>query len=101
MWRSTEHGVLVWPVPQVRQIDTVLTRMSRYVAGEVALEQVSPGISSVSSANQHSTTAPNLCVNRYATCLAKQHIITSSVFRFKTLSPDEHLDGHKEKSVLW
>jgi hypothetical protein len=97
MWLSTEHGVLVWPVPQVRQLDTVLTRM----AGEVALEQVSPEISSVSSANQHSTTAPNLCVNRYATCLTKQHIITSSVFRFRFLSPDKHLDSHKEKSVLW
>ena len=33
----------------------------RYVAGEVALEQVSPEISSVSPSNQHSTTAPNVC----------------------------------------
>jgi hypothetical protein len=69
----------------------------RYVAGEVALEQVSPEIPSVSPTNQHSTTAPNLCVNRYATCLTGQHIITSSVFRFKA----EHLASHKEKFVLW
>jgi hypothetical protein len=32
----------------------------RYVAGEEALEQVSPQISSVSPANQHSTFAPYL-----------------------------------------
>jgi hypothetical protein len=68
----------------------------RYVAGEVALNQVSPEISSVSPANQHSTTGPNLCVNRYATCLARQHIIMSSVFGFKALSPAEHLASHKE-----
>jgi len=73
----------------------------RYVAGEVALQQVSPEISSVSPANQHSTTAPNLCVNRYATCLTRQHVITSSVYRFKALYPAEHLASHKEKSVLW
>jgi hypothetical protein len=73
----------------------------RHVAGKMALEQVSPEISSLSPANQQSTTAPNLCVNRYATCLTRQDIITSSVFMFKALSPAEPLASHKEKSVLW
>ena len=70
----------------------------RYVGGEVALEQVSSETSSTCPANQHSTIAPNLRVTKICDT---QHIITSSVFTVKALSPAQHLASRKEKLLLW
>ena len=70
----------------------------RYVVGEVALEQVSPETSSTCPANQHSTIAPNLRVTKICD---RQHIITSSVFTVRALSPAQHLASRKEKLLLW